>query len=93
VTEDNESEKKKSKALYAYGEAFSERPFNNDIINSTREDVRAAGGNELVLEASYIIGAYCLMTKVVDATGRKSVGNMEEFTSNILKKIQEKAIA
>jgi len=50
---------------------MADRPINMEAVSKCREKLRGIGGDELVLEASVVVGAFALFTKVVDATGRK----------------------
>jgi len=75
-----EADNENLNVLNAFGAAFAERPIDIEAVDRLREEVRAVGGDGLVMEASTIAGAFSLMTKVVDATGRKPEDQMLEKT-------------
>lgn len=76
----SEAQKQESETLEAFGAAFAERPLNKDKTQEAREKLRALRGDEFVFESALIVGAFALMTKIVDTTGRKAVPGMVEKT-------------
>lgn len=59
---------------------MAERPLDLEIVEKRREDVMKVGGEGLMIEASTIIGAFALMTCVVDSTGRKEIEDVVKKT-------------
>jgi len=59
---------------------MAERPLDLEAVKATREEVLKVGGEGLMIEASTIVGAFALMTSVVDATGRKAIDDMTMAT-------------
>jgi len=52
--------------LTEFGAVCADRPMDLEQVSEARELVRKKGGDGLVLEASSIVGAFSLMTCVVD---------------------------
>jgi len=66
--------------LEDFGAAMAERPIDMETVAKAREDVSEKGGFGLVVEAASTIGAFALMTSVVDTTGRKEIPGIVEKT-------------
>lgn len=64
---------------------MAQRPLDMEAVKKVREEVRKVGGEALIIEASTIVGAFGLMTCVVDSTGRKEIPDIVEKT---MKKFQ-----
>lgn len=75
-----EQDKERKQILEDFGATMAERPIDMENVSKLRKEVYAKGEDGLVLEAASIIGAFALMTSVVDATGRKEVQGMVEMT-------------
>lgn len=64
--------------MRAFAKSLSDRPMDMEQVALAREKVREVGGEGLLVEAACIAAGFTLMTRVVDATGRKVIPNMIE---------------
>ena len=58
--------------------ALADRPLDMEKVELAREELLKDGGENLMVEACSIVGAFALMTSVVDATGRRPFAGMAE---------------
>jgi len=71
-------DKERNETLLNFGATLAERPLDIEKVRLAREELLRAGGENLVVEASSVMGAFALMTSVVDATGRRPFEGMAE---------------
>lgn len=71
--------------LERLGTAVASVPFRVDKVLAAMEEVKAVGGVELCIEAAATCGAFEAITKVVDATGRKTASReMERLKATVM---------
>jgi len=75
--------------LKEFGSILAQRPIDMENVSKAREIVLSTGGDGLLVEAASIVGAYALMTSVVDATGRKEIPGMGEMTKKMFQKYKK----
>lgn len=64
--------------LEEFGRAVAAIPWDGDRIRNAMENVKRMGGMELGVEAAAVCGAFEAITKVVDATRRRSVSEKDQ---------------
>lgn len=69
-TKATESERLLKEILEDFGKACAQRPINKEAIARCRKVVHDKGGDSLVLEGSAIVGAFSIVTRLADTTGR-----------------------
>merc|ERR1712151_836087 len=77
-TATSNDDKERQALLESFGATLADRPMDMERVSIIREKLRNVGGDALVVEAATMVGAFALMTCVVDATGRKPFPGMAE---------------
>jgi hypothetical protein len=75
--------------LEKLGTAVASVPFDADKVVAAMDEVKTVGGVELCIEAAATCGAFESITKVVDATGRKTASREVERLKAIVMTISK----